>query len=66
MKNLKTFRKINFSKLIKISDTPHSISLGFSIGVFVSFTPLIGIHIIIALAISLELKSCKYSKFTDA
>ena len=39
MKNLKTLRKINFSKLIKISDTPHSISLGFSIiGTFIGTT----------------------------
>ena len=61
MKNLKTLRKINFSKLIKISDTPHSISLGFSIGVFVSFTPLIGIHIIIALVISWMIRANYFS-----
>ena len=35
-------KKINLLKLIKISDTPHSISLGFAIGVFSAFTPLIG------------------------
>ena len=51
MENKKKLRKINFSKLIKISDTPHSISLGFSIGVFASFTPLIGVHIILALSL---------------
>ena len=61
MKNLKTLKKINFSKLIKISDTPHAISLGFSIGVFVSFTPLIGIHIIIALVISWMIRANYFS-----
>ena len=46
------FKNINFSKLIKISDTPHSISLGFAIGVFSAFTPLIGLHIVIAIFFS--------------
>ena len=45
-------KNINFSKLIKISDTPHSISLGFAIGVFSAFTPLIGFHIAIAIFFS--------------
>ncbi len=45
-------KNINFSKLIKISDTPHSISLGFAIGVFLAFTPLIGFHIAIAIFFS--------------
>ena len=46
------YKNINFSKLIKISDTPHSISLGFAIGVFSAFTPLIGLHIVIAIFFS--------------
>lgn len=46
------FKNINFSKLIKTSDTPHSISLGFAIGVFSAFTPLIGLHIVIAIFFS--------------
>ncbi len=46
------FKNVNFSKLIKISDTPHSISLGFAIGVFSAFTPLIGLHIVIAIFFS--------------
>ena len=45
-------KKINFSKLTKISDTPHSISLGFAIGVFMAFNPFIGFHIILALFFS--------------
>ena len=61
MENKKKLRKINFSKLIKISDTPHSISLGFSIGVFASFTPLIGVHIILAILLSWILKANYFS-----
>ena len=61
MENKKKLRKINFSKLIKISDTPHSISLGFSIGVFASFTPLIGAHIILAILLSWILKANYFS-----
>tara|TARA_B100000029_G_scaffold462816_1_gene495620 strand:+ start:2719 stop:3192 length:474 start_codon:yes stop_codon:yes gene_type:complete len=45
-------KNINLLKLIKISDTPHSISLGFAIGVFLAFTPLIGFHIAIAIFFS--------------
>ena len=58
MENKKKLRKINFSKLIKISDTPHSISLGFSIGVFASF---IGVHIILAILLSWILKANYFS-----
>ncbi len=61
MENKKKLRKINFSKLIRISDTPHSISLGFSIGVFTSFTPLIGVHIILAILLSWILKANYFS-----
>ena len=61
MENKKKLRKINFSKLIRISDTPHSISLGFSIGVFASFTPLIGAHIILAIILSWALKANYFS-----
>ena len=31
----------------RIKDTPHRIALGFSYGVFVSFTPFFGLHIIL-------------------
>ena len=35
-------------RLKRIPDTPHKISLGMSCGIFVSFTPLFGIHFLIA------------------
>ena len=35
-------------RLKRIPDTPHKISLGMSCGIFASFTPLFGIHFLIA------------------
>ena len=35
-------------RLKRIPDTPHKISLGVSCGIFASFTPLFGLHFIIA------------------
>ena len=35
-------------RLKRIPDTPHKISLGMSCGIFASFTPLFGLHFIIA------------------
>ena len=50
----------NFSyfwkRLIRISDTSYSISMGFSIGFFIAFTPFFGLHFIISGIISWLLK----------
>ena len=50
----------NFSyflkRLIRIPDTPYSISMGFSIGFFIAFTPFFGLHFIISGIISWLLK----------
>ena len=35
-------------RLKRIPDTPHKISLGMSCGIFASFTPLFGLHFLIA------------------
>ena len=37
-----------FKKIIRLNGTPHQISMGASIGVFVAFTPTIGLQMIIA------------------
>ncbi len=36
----------------RLPDTPHRIALGFSCGVFASFTPLFGLHFVVAAAIA--------------
>jgi len=50
----------NFSyflkRLIRIPDTSYSISMGFSIGFFIAFTPFFGLHLIISGIISWLLK----------
>ncbi len=39
-------------KLSRLRATPHAIALGFAAGTAVSFTPLIGLHILLAIAIA--------------
>lgn len=41
-----------FKKLLHIEDTPERTALAYSIGVFLGFSPLLGIHTLIALAIA--------------
>ncbi len=35
-------------RVTRISATPHTIALGVAIGAFISFTPFVGLHLIIA------------------
>ena len=39
-------------RLRRLPDTPHRIALGFACGVFASFTPFFGIHLIGAIALA--------------
>ena len=44
-------------RLKRIPDTPHKISLGMSCGIFASFTPLFGLHFLIAGLLSYVLRA---------
>lgn len=44
-------------RLQRLPDSPHRIALGFSLGVFVCFTPVFGLHIILAIVLSLILRA---------
>ncbi|MBI4483082.1 MAG: DUF2062 domain-containing protein [Acidobacteria bacterium] len=44
--------KKNLTKLLKLDDTPPRTALAFSIGVFLGFSPFLGLHTILALAIA--------------
>ena len=44
-------------RLKRIPDTPHKISLGMSCGIFASFTPLFGLHFLIAGLLSYMLRA---------
>jgi uncharacterized protein (DUF2062 family) len=39
-------------RVLRLSGTPHAIALGAAVGVFASFTPLVGFHLIISFAIA--------------
>jgi uncharacterized protein (DUF2062 family) len=42
--------------LLHVEDTPHRIALAFGIGVWIAFTPLLGIHTLLALAIAFSFR----------
>ncbi|MSP42958.1 MAG: DUF2062 domain-containing protein, partial [Alphaproteobacteria bacterium] len=35
-------------RLVRLKASPHKVGLGFSIGVFISFSPFIGIHLVLS------------------
>jgi len=39
-------------RVLRLSASPHSIALGVAVGIFASFTPFLGFHLAIALALS--------------
>ncbi len=43
-------------RIRRIPDTPHRIALGFACGVFASFSPLFGFHILYALGLAIVLR----------
>ena len=47
----KRFFLYYWKRLIRIPESPHSISLGFSIGVFIAFSPFIGLHTVLSLSL---------------
>ncbi|HBG78890.1 MAG: DUF2062 domain-containing protein [Phycisphaerae bacterium] len=48
-------------KILHIEDSPHKISLGLALGLFIAWTPLIGLHILMALAATVILKANKFA-----
>ena len=53
-----------WKRIVRIPDSPHSIAMGFSIGVFVAFTPFLGFHTILSIFIYSSMVSitrCKLS-----
>ena len=47
MKKIIKYLKLQKYKLIRIKDFPESVAIGLSWGVAVSFTPLLGLHLVI-------------------
>jgi uncharacterized protein (DUF2062 family) len=48
----KKARKFVFHRVLHADDTPHRIALGVAIATLIAFTPLLGFHTVIALAIA--------------
>jgi len=52
-----------FRRVLHADDSPHRIALGASIGLFVAWTPTIGIQIVLAIAVAHLLRANKASTF---
>jgi uncharacterized protein len=53
--------KKHYHRLVGLKDTPHSIALGFACGIFLGFTPLFGLKMILAVVLAWILRSNKIS-----
>jgi uncharacterized protein (DUF2062 family) len=52
-------------KILHIDDSPAKIALGLAIGLFVAWTPLLGLHILIVLAFAVLLRANKFVALTS-
>ena len=48
-------------KILHIDDSPHKISLGLAIGLFIAWTPLLGLHILLVIALTMLLRANKFA-----
>jgi uncharacterized protein len=48
-----------FEVLFQVEDSPHRIALSFGLGVFIAFSPLLGLHTVMALGIALAFRLSK-------
>ena len=48
-----------FAVLFHVEDSPHRIALAFGVGVFIAFSPLLGLHTVMALGIALAFRLSK-------
>jgi len=58
--------KRQFNKILSLDAHPGHISAGFAVGVFISFTPLFGLHTPLAIAISFLFRLNKLACITGA
>lgn len=48
-------------RILHIDDSPHRIAIGVALGLFIAWTPLIGLHIFLALMLTFLLKANKFA-----
>lgn len=72
MKNKSRKRKsrhplIRFFKyrILHIEDSPHRISLGLAIGLFIAFSPIVGLHLPMVMILALLLRANKFTAITS-
>ncbi len=53
-----------FRWLLMLDDTPHSIALGAAVGIFVTFTPTVGLHMALVVALSLVIRMNRAAALT--
>lgn len=52
-------------KILHIDDSPHKIALGLAIGLFIAWTPLLGVHLLLVIALSILLRANKFAAFVS-
>ena len=52
-------------KILHIDDSPHKISLGLAVGLFIAWTPLLGLHILLVIALTMLLRANKFAALTS-
>ena len=55
-----SFRQ-TYRKLLQLDDTPHSIALGAALGMFITFTPTVGIQVLIVLILSMVVRFNRFA-----
>ena len=48
-------------RILHINDSPHRIALGLAVGLFTAFSPLVGLHLPIAILLAFLLKANKFT-----
>lgn len=56
----KRIKRFFVYRVLSLDDTPHRIALGVAIGIFVTWTPTIGLQMVLAVALSLLLRANKF------
>jgi len=56
---MKRYIRDRFHFIIKLNDPPHKLALAFALGIFIAFTPTIGLHLISCLVLAWALRLSK-------
>lgn len=61
-----TYIRERIRALMKLDDPPHKLALAFALGIFVAFSPTIGLHIILCIFLAWAFRLNKLVMFTAA